>query len=80
VLSFLQQQCQLSDQEAYGSLNMGAGLAVFVPGEKAKDTIAAARSVGIKGWDAGSVEAGAKRVVIEPVNVEYQSDDLQLRD
>jgi phosphoribosylformylglycinamidine cyclo-ligase len=70
----------LSDQEAYGSLNMGAGFAVFVPPAKVSDTLAAARSAGIKGWDAGSVEAGAKQIVIEPINVEYQSDDLQLRD
>jgi phosphoribosylformylglycinamidine cyclo-ligase len=80
VLSFLQHQCHLSDQEAYGSLNMGAGFAVFVRPEKVSDAIAAARSVGIKGWDAGSVEAGARRVVIEPITVEYLSDDLQLRD
>jgi len=34
VLSFLQHQCQLSDQEAYGSLNMGAGFAAFMPRDK----------------------------------------------
>jgi phosphoribosylformylglycinamidine cyclo-ligase len=80
VLSFLQHRCRLSNREAYGSLNMGAGFAVFVPRDKVSDTIAAARSVGIKAWDAGSVESGAKKVVIEPIDVEYQSEDLQLRD
>jgi len=80
VLSFLQQQCQLSDHEAYGSLNMGAGFAVFVARDTVSDTLAAARSVGIKGWEPGSVEAGARRIIIEPLHVEYHSDDLQLRD
>jgi phosphoribosylformylglycinamidine cyclo-ligase len=31
VLSFIQQQAGQDDREAYGTLNMGAGFALFVP-------------------------------------------------
>jgi len=79
VLSFLQGQCRLSNQEAYGSLNMGAGFAAFVSPERVTDTIASARSVGIRGWDAGVVEAGPRKIIVEPLQFEYQSNELQLR-
>lgn len=79
VLAFLQEKCRLSNEEAYGSLNMGAGFAVFVPPEKVTDTIAAARSVGIRSWHAGVVEAGPRKVTVEPLQLEFQGDELQLR-
>ncbi len=79
VLSFMQRAAQMSDSEAYGSLNMGAGFAVFVAPSQANATIAVAKRVGLRAWNAGSVEAGPKRVLIEPLGVEYQSEDLQLR-
>lgn len=80
VLSFMQRAAQMTASEAYGSLNMGAGFAVFVAATEADKVIAAARAIGLRAWNAGQVEAGAKRVIIEPLGIEYQSDDLQLRD
>jgi phosphoribosylformylglycinamidine cyclo-ligase len=79
VLSFMQRVSGMDPREAYGSLNMGAGFALFVAPEQAEDTIAVAKSVDICAWNAGTVEAGTKRVVIEPLGIEYQSEDLQLR-
>jgi phosphoribosylformylglycinamidine cyclo-ligase len=80
VLSFLQRGCGLSDREAYGSLNMGAGFAVFVAADLVDRTLATARQVGLGAWCAGTVEVGPKRVIIEPLGVTYGSDDLKLRD
>jgi phosphoribosylformylglycinamidine cyclo-ligase len=80
VLSFMQDACRLSDAEAYGTLNMGAGFAGFFAPAEADAAISAARRVGIGALHAGTVESGPKRIVIEPLGIEYQADELQLRD
>jgi len=79
VLRFIQQQAQHDDAEAYGTLNMGAGFALFVAAADAERTAAVARGFGVDAWVAGEVEAGAKRLVIEPLGVEFSGDALQLR-
>ena len=79
VLRFIQQQAQQDDREAYSTLNMGAGFAIFVAAEDAERTVEIARAQGIAAWVAGEVEAGAKRLQIEPLDIEFSNDDLQLR-
>lgn len=79
VLKFIQQHAQQDDREAYSTLNMGAGFALFVPAADADRVVAIAQSVGISAWNAGVVEAGSKQVIIEPVGVTFGTDDLQLR-
>jgi phosphoribosylformylglycinamidine cyclo-ligase len=58
---------------------MGAGFALFVAAEDAERTAAAARKAGVDAWVAGKVEAGAKRLVIEPLGIEYEGSELGLR-
>jgi phosphoribosylformylglycinamidine cyclo-ligase len=70
VLKFLQREAGLDARGAYATFNMGAGFAVFVPPEDAERTVAVARKAGVESWIAGSVEAGPRRVVIEPLDVE----------
>ena len=79
VLSFIQKEAGLDAREAYGTFNMGAGFAVFVPAEDADRAVAVARKAGIDAWVAGSVEAGPRRLVIEPLDVEYGGDELGVR-
>ncbi len=79
VLRFIQQQAQQDDREAYSTLNMGAGFAIFVAAEDAQRTVEIARAQGIPAWLAGEVEAGPKRLQIEPLDIEFGNDDLQLR-
>ena len=79
VLRFMQQQAAMGDAEAYGTLNMGAGFALFVPGSEAARTVDVAQSCGIAAWIAGSVEAGAKQLHIEPLGVTFDGESLQLR-
>jgi phosphoribosylformylglycinamidine cyclo-ligase len=79
VLKFIQRECQQDDREAYSTLNMGAGFALFVPPEEAAQVVAIAQQLGIGAWHAGSVEAGAKRLLIEPLGIEFGEGDLQLR-
>jgi len=79
VLSFIQAEAGLDDRDAYGTFNMGAGFALFVDRADAERTAAIARKTGVDAWVAGSVEAGAKRLVIEPLGVEYTGDELGVR-
>ena len=79
VLRFICEQAQLDAREAYATFNMGAGFALFVAGEDGEHAAAVARKAGVDAWLAGSVEAGAKRVVIEPIGVEYAGDELTVR-
>jgi phosphoribosylformylglycinamidine cyclo-ligase len=79
VLRFIQQQAGHDAAEAYGTLNMGAGFALFVPADHAARAVEVARACGIEAWDAGRVEPGPKRLLIEPLGVEFSGADLQLR-
>ena len=79
VLKFIQQHAQLDDREAYSTFNMGAGFALFVNATDAQRCVDVAQSLGVKAWIAGTVEAGAKEVLIEPLGIRFGSDDLQLR-
>jgi phosphoribosylformylglycinamidine cyclo-ligase len=79
VLKFIQHQLALSDQEAYGTFNMGAGFAVFVHPTDVEEVIRVAASVGVQATHAGSVESGGKRVIIEPIDVQFDASELQLR-
>ena len=79
VLRFMQQQAAMDNAEAYGTLNMGAGFALFVHGDDAERTVATARAQGIEAWVAGRVEAGPKQLFIEPIGVHWGADELQLR-
>ena len=79
VLKFIQQHARQDDREAYSTLNMGAGFALFVRAEDAERTVAIAQAQGVPALPAGRVEAGPKQVVIEPIGVTFGDDDLQLR-
>jgi len=79
VLEFIQQQAGQDDREAYSTLNMGAGFAIFVKAEDAERTAQVARDCGIGAWVAGTVEAGEKQLLIEPLDIRFSEDDLALR-
>ena len=80
VLRFIQRHAQHDDREAYSTLNMGAGFALFVAADDAERAVAAARAQGIDAWVAGRVEASpTKRLLIEPLGLEFGHEALQLR-
>ncbi len=79
VLAFIQREGQMDAREAYGSLNMGAGFALFVEPADLKRTLAAVRSTGLAAAECGRVEAGPRRVLIEPLNIEFAAEELALR-
>ncbi|MEJ6001883.1 AIR synthase related protein [Paucibacter soli] len=79
VLKFMQEHAKQDDREAYSTLNMGAGFAIFVKAEDAERTVAVAKACGIAAWVAGALEDGPKQLLIEPLNIRFSDDDLQLR-
>ena len=79
VLAFIQQHARQDDREAYSTLNMGAGFALFVKAQDAEHTVAVAKACGVDAIIAGVIEAGPKRLLIEPLGIEFGDDTLQLR-
>jgi phosphoribosylformylglycinamidine cyclo-ligase len=79
VLKFIQSEAGLDDREAYGTFNMGAGFALFVERADAERTAAIARKRGVDAWVAGTVETGPKRLVVEPLGIEYGGSELGVR-
>jgi phosphoribosylformylglycinamidine cyclo-ligase len=76
---FMGQQTGASDKEMYGNFNMGAGFAVFVPRAEAQKVVETALANNLKAWIAGRVEAGPKQVIIEPKDIIFSSDSLEVR-
>jgi phosphoribosylformylglycinamidine cyclo-ligase len=79
VLQFMARRANLDASEAYSSLNMGAGFAVFVPEGDAAKTIEVSERLGIEAYKAGRVEKGVKQVVIEPLGITFEGESLDLR-
>jgi phosphoribosylformylglycinamidine cyclo-ligase len=79
VLAFIAEQAGHDAREAYSTFNMGAGFALFVAARDAERTVAVAQAQGIDAWIAGTVEAGPKQLLIEPLALQFSGDALQLR-
>lgn len=78
-LRMAQQGAGIDDREAYGTFNMGAGFALYVRPDQADAVVRAARAQGVEAWVAGVVEVGPRRVIVEPLDVEYGAGELHLR-
>jgi phosphoribosylformylglycinamidine cyclo-ligase len=79
VLQFITEQAAIDVREAYGTLNMGAGFALYVAASDLARTLQVVAQSGLQAWHAGSVESGARQVIIEPLDVTFAEDELQLR-
>ena len=79
VLSFLRQHLGLDDREAYGTLNMGAGFALFLAQGAGGTAVAVAEELGYSALVAGEVTEGPRRVVLGPLDVVFEADTLELR-
>lgn len=79
VLRFIQQHAHLDDREAYSTLNMGAGFALFVGADDAGRTVEVAQGLGVGARLAGTVVAGPKQLLIEPLGLRFDGADLNLR-
>ena len=79
IFDFIAEQSGNDQQDMYGNYNMGAGYAVYVPADQAQRVVEAAKSVNLQAWVAGEVQTGPKQVVIEPKQITFAGDSLEVR-
>ncbi len=79
VLQFIEREAGIDKREAYGNLNMGAGFALYVEAAQAAHVVEIAAAAGVAAWRAGTVQAGARRVRIKPLDLAFDADDLHVR-
>jgi phosphoribosylformylglycinamidine cyclo-ligase len=78
VLEFLVDRAELSPSDAYSTFNMGCGYAVYCAAGFGRQVVAAATGLGFSADLAGLVEAGPRRVILEPNGVVFESADMDL--
>lgn len=79
IFLFIQKETGLSDEEIYGTYNMGQDYAIFVPQKDVKKTLDIIKKNKFKAIDAGYIEKGERQVIIKPKNIIFQGDKLDLR-
>jgi phosphoribosylformylglycinamidine cyclo-ligase len=78
VLSFLVEQAGLDRHAAYSTFNMGSGFALYCAAGAGAQIVALAQALGLTALMAGRVEEGPRRVILEPVDVCFEGDELEL--
>lgn len=79
LFTFIQEKSGLSLYEMYSTFNMGMDYALFINPKDVSKTIEIIRKNKFQGFDAGFIEKGKRRVVIEPYNIVFESSTLDLR-
>jgi phosphoribosylformylglycinamidine cyclo-ligase len=78
VLSFLVERAGLDPHAAYSTFNMGAGYAFYCPPGAGREIVRIAHDSGFDALLAGRVEEGPRQVILEPVDVRFEDDELEL--
>ena len=78
VLEFLVDRTEMSSAVAYSTFNMGCGYAVYCAAGNAERVVGAATELGLAAHQAGIVEAGPRRVILEPNGVVFETDAMDL--
>jgi phosphoribosylformylglycinamidine cyclo-ligase len=78
VLAFLVEQTGMSPADAYSTLNMGCGFAVYCGRGAGEEVAGVANDLGLTAQVAGRVEAGPRRVVLPEIDVVFESEALDL--
>ncbi len=79
VFDFIQEHSGKSDEQMYGTFNMGLGFAIFVSDEHLAGSLKVLQSGGWAARLGGHVEEGTRRVIIEPKNIIFETDSLNIR-
>jgi phosphoribosylformylglycinamidine cyclo-ligase len=77
VLAFLVDKAGLDAHAAYSTFNMGSGYAVYCAPRAGSEVVAMARELGLDALVAGSLEDGPRRVIVEPMGVQYDGAELE---
>jgi phosphoribosylformylglycinamidine cyclo-ligase len=78
VLAFLVAEAGLDAHAAYSTFNMGSGYALYCRDGDGEATVRVAESLGFEALVAGRVEEGSRSVVVEPIDVRFDGDELEL--
>jgi phosphoribosylformylglycinamidine cyclo-ligase len=78
VLRFLAGEARMDDREAYSTLNMGTGLALFCAPGGGAQAVALAGELGMRALLAGEVEEGPRQVLLEPLGLRFTAGELAL--
>lgn len=79
LFKFIQEHSENNDEEMYGTFNMGAGFAIFLPSKQVQKAQKIAKKNGFKSLVSGFVQKGPKQVVIKPKNIVFASGSLEVR-
>lgn len=80
IFDFIQEHGDIDDREAYANLNMGAGFALYVPQKEVSKVLRTAKDRGYEAMVAGHIERSSeKKVVLQPLGIEYLGTTLQVR-
>lgn len=79
LFEFIQENSGMSNENMYGTFNMGAGFAIMLPAGQAQKAVEIIKENGFKSWVAGKVESGEKQVIIKPLNINFKSESLNIR-
>jgi phosphoribosylformylglycinamidine cyclo-ligase len=78
VLRFLAEAVELDASAAYSTFNMGCGFAAYCAQGAGHEVAQIAADIGLRAELAGAVEEGPRRVILEPVDVVYESGAMDL--
>ncbi|MBI4080406.1 MAG: phosphoribosylformylglycinamidine cyclo-ligase [Candidatus Levybacteria bacterium] len=79
VFLFMQKHAGLSDEEVYGTFNMGQDYAIFLAKNDVKKAQEIIQKNKFQSLDAGYVDQGKKQVILRSIGVTYTSESLDLR-
>lgn len=79
IFAFIQKHANLSDGEMYGIYNMGMDYAIFLPKKDVRQAQKIICKQGFESLDAGAVEKGPRQVIIQPKNIIFKGETLDLR-
>ena len=79
VFEWIRTTLDLAHEEAYGTFNMGAGFAIYCRPGNSQAILETAEVLGHAALLAGRVEAGTRRVILEPVGITFGGEELRLR-
>jgi phosphoribosylformylglycinamidine cyclo-ligase len=78
VLGFMVEQAQIDAHAAYSTFNMGSGYALYCAAGVGERIVALAHRLGLDALVAGHVEEGPRQVILEPVDVRFAGEELEL--
>jgi phosphoribosylformylglycinamidine cyclo-ligase len=79
LFRFIQEKTGMTNEDMYGTFNMGAGFALILPETQAEKAVEIIKEHELDALVAGKVEAGEKQVIIKPLNITFKSKSLNIR-